>query len=563
MFSTIDAIEPRVADEQTKLLYRYSRILPAINAINAAIAAAVLWPVVAHRELLAWLLALCLLSMARYRMQSVFQRREQAIHDFSSWRQRYLIGTLLSSVFWGYLALGLFPPQSPPQQIFIAFIVGGMAAGAITVLALIRYGILLFAVPAILPIAGRFWLQDDAIGLAMAVLLVLFVAALVHIAQRLYADYLQAIRLRIDNAALNEQLAHSDAALQAEQKALKEADQSYRRLFELASEGIYLSSTDGRQLRANPALVRLNGYTSEAEMLTAVNDIASEWYVDPTRRAEFKRLIERNGRVDNFISEIYRHKTRERIWISENAHIVRDDAGNLIGYEGTVRDITSLKEAEQLLIRAKETAEQAARSKSAFLATMTHELRTPMAGILGMADMLEETELNTKQTHYLGILKRSGDALLRIINDILDYSRLDSGRFALQSNAVDVAKLLSEAREFHLADAERKGLRITVEPLLEPNLMILSDNLRLRQILRHFMDNAVKFTHHGAIAIAARLIETDRDSVLLRLQVQDSGIGISNTARERLFHPFSQVDDSISREFGGTGIGLAICKRLA
>jgi PAS domain S-box-containing protein len=133
------------------------------------------------------------------------------------------------------------------------------------------------------------------------------------------------------------------------QEALARASKSFRRIFDNAAEGMYQSKPEGRQLRANPALVRLNGYASEAEMLAAVNDIATEWYVDPDRRAEFKRLLERDGRVSGFESEVYRHKTRERIWVSENAWIVRDEDGQPLFYEGTVIDITQRKRMELAL----------------------------------------------------------------------------------------------------------------------------------------------------------------------------------------------------------------------
>ena len=134
-----------------------------------------------------------------------------------------------------------------------------------------------------------------------------------------------------------------------DRRALADAERDYRSIFDNAVDGIYRSTPDGRQLRANPALVRLNGYETEAEMLRAVNDIGSEWYVRPGRRAEFKRLLEKDGKVENFNSEIYRHKTRERIWISENARLMRDENGVPIFYEGTVRDITEQRRAERML----------------------------------------------------------------------------------------------------------------------------------------------------------------------------------------------------------------------
>jgi PAS domain S-box-containing protein len=147
-----------------------------------------------------------------------------------------------------------------------------------------------------------------------------------------------------------------------DRQALIAAERDYRSIFDNAIDGIYRSSPGGRQLRANPALVRLNGYDNEQEMLHSVNDIAAEWYVEPGRRAEFMRLLNEEGQVENFESEIYRHKTRERIWISENARLVRDRAGRTLFYEGTVRDITELKQAGEELDIARRDAGAAGRA---------------------------------------------------------------------------------------------------------------------------------------------------------------------------------------------------------
>src|SRR5262249_42219067 len=152
----------------------------------------------------------------------------------------------------------------------------------------------------------------------------------------------------------NAELRTAAATLQQREESLPAAEQDYRAIFEHATEAIYRSSLDGHPLQVNPALVRLNGYNSAEELFLSVNDIATEWYVDPHRRDEFKRLLELHGRVTNFESEVYRHKTRERIWISENARLVRNKDGSPLYYEGTIQDINERKRAEQALRKSEE-----------------------------------------------------------------------------------------------------------------------------------------------------------------------------------------------------------------
>jgi PAS domain S-box-containing protein len=344
------------------------------------------------------------------------------------------------------------------------------------------------------------------------------------------------------------------------QQALRLAEQNYRAIFENATEGIYLSSLDGQQLRANPALVRLNGYASEAEMLAKVNDIAAQWYVDPNRRAEFRRLMERDGRVENFESEVYRCGTRERIWVSENARLVRDAAGNPSHYEGSVRDITAAKRAETALREAIDQARGASAAKSAFLANMSHELRTPLNAILGFCElMLLETFGPLGHQRYSGYLQDvhfSANHLLQLIEDILDLTKAESHRIELDEQPLDLAATASAALRL-VGERARRGrveLAMCVPHDLPP---VRADERRLRQILVNLLSNAVKFTTAGGkVQLSARRLADGG----IAISVADTGIGIAPEGLARVFQPFVQLDRPRRQE--GTGLGLALCKKL-
>ncbi|MBT5433183.1 MAG: PAS domain S-box protein [Rhodospirillaceae bacterium] len=265
------------------------------------------------------------------------------------------------------------------------------------------------------------------------------------------------------------------------QEALEEAEGTYRDIFDNANIGIYRSSPEGRQLRANPALVRLNGYETEAEQLNGVNDIAAEWYADPGRRDEFKRILEAADRVENFESEIFAHKSRRRLWISENAWVVRDAGGKVLYYEGTVQDITNRKRAEQAFEEAHKVAEASSQAKSEFLANMSHELRTPLNAVIGFSDlMLREMFGPVGTERYRGYLRDINDSanlLLRLIEDILDVSKAEAGKLALEDDMIDLSDIVADSIRLIAPRAEQNKIAIMNETR-EGTVRLLADGRR-------------------------------------------------------------------------------------
>lgn len=225
-------------------------------------------------------------------------------------------------------------------------------------------------------------------------------------------------------------------------------------------------------------------------------------------------------------------------------------------------EIINRKKIESDLEIAIKDAENANSSKSMFLATMSHEIRTPLNGVLGMTDIILQTELSTKQQEYLNIIRLSGQNLLSIVNDILDFSKIESGQVVLENISVNLSILADEMKKVFEFRAKEKSIQIFVEIDKEVPSHILGDPSRIKQILINFIGNALKFTNEGSITIKMSNLETIEDNCKLKFEIIDTGIGISEEGKANLFKAFSQSDISIFRKFGGTGLGLSISKNL-
>jgi two-component system sensor histidine kinase/response regulator len=227
-----------------------------------------------------------------------------------------------------------------------------------------------------------------------------------------------------------------------------------------------------------------------------------------------------------------------------------------------IRDITERKQYEHILTEARDAAEAANEAKGLFLMTMSHELRTPMNGILGMTDLVLDTELTDEQREDLGMVRSSAESLMSMISDVLEFSQVDSGKFRLESNPFALRELLKETLEGLSAGARQKGLDFKYE--LRPDVPedVVGDADRIRKILNNLVGNAIKFTEQGEVFVRVEEESQEAAVTCLRIIVKDTGIGIPADKRKTIFEPFSQADGAMTRKYGGTGMGLAVCSRL-
>lgn len=220
-----------------------------------------------------------------------------------------------------------------------------------------------------------------------------------------------------------------------------------------------------------------------------------------------------------------------------------------------------IRGSERAEVQARKRAESAGRAKSEFVATMSHEIRTPLNGVLGYAELLRNSGLNPSQSQYLEVIRRSGDHLLSVLNDILDYSRIEAGGLALREEEFSPIGIAEDVVDMLTTAAKTKGLEVTVTSSSRVPDKLIGDAGRLRQILFNLVGNGIKFTHRGSVAVSVDATG-DEGSCLLQFVISDTGIGIDRLLVDRLFNPFSQIDSSNARAYQGTGLGLAICKRL-
>jgi PAS domain S-box-containing protein len=373
------------------------------------------------------------------------------------------------------------------------------------------------------------------------------------------------------------ELEMQNEALREAQTALEESRDRYVDLYDFAPVGYLTLTTDGLITEINLTAVRLLGVERRKLLqhrLTAlvVAEDQDRWTLffmsmkkhDGGGNVEVA-LRRDDGTVFPALLDGVRQKvgaddTALRIALTDISERKKIEA-ELTQYRDHLESVVLTRTSE--LAQSRDAAEAANRAKSVFLANMSHELRTPMNGVMGMIDLVLSRATDPKQIDWLNKSKSSANHLLLVINDILDISRIESGRLTLEERNFCLAQIIDDALQMEDSAAQAKGLRLSrdISPAL-PDLLC-GDAMRLKQILINFIGNAIKFSSQGQITVHAHAVEQDNHSLLLKIEVGDQGIGISPEQQARLFHAFTQADSSTTRKYGGTGLGLIISKRIA
>ncbi len=346
-----------------------------------------------------------------------------------------------------------------------------------------------------------------------------------------------------------------DARLVAETSLIK-----FEELFKNSTEGLFHYDIKTKAIEYNLSLVRLLGYSEIDELSSVIADELLRISPESFGFFHHEDVVVVTGKEVSY----NRPRDNEQFWVMISLRKLTDNEGRPFLIEGSIVNITDRKQKEEAN-RQRQIAELEAEVRSGFLAVMSHEILTPLYGVLGMSELLKSTPLNTKQKKFLNTLAQSGENLQSVINNVLDYSKLESGKIILENVEFDLYSLIEECVDTINPKAIEKKLELLIEFDQSCPCYIICDPIRLKQVINNYLGNALKFTKQGCIKLRLSSDWSNQAAELkrrLKVEVEDTGIGLTRTQQRELFKSFTQVDNSTTRQFGGAGLGLAICRQL-
>ena len=350
------------------------------------------------------------------------------------------------------------------------------------------------------------------------------------------------------------------------EKKVQASEARIKKFLESLPLGVFVVTADGVPFFTNSEAVRMlgegiasgNNYSSIREIYPSYITGTNEPY--PVEKRPVVRVLK--GESNICVEDVETEKDGVRIPLRINATHIADEEGNIEFAIAVFEDITSLKEAENELRKAKKLAEESSELKEMFLANMSHEIRTPMNAVIGFTDLLLKRNLNEEEMGYVRIIKTSGENLLRIINDVLDISKIESGLMTFEIHPIAINALFSSIKVMFAQKAREKNIELTFDDDSNIPASIMGDPTRLTQIIMNLVGNAIKFTQDGSVTVSAKLVAREEGHIQLEFSVKDTGIGIPPEKLDTIFERFTQAEKHTTRKFGGTGLGLNIVKQL-
>jgi PAS domain S-box-containing protein len=344
-------------------------------------------------------------------------------------------------------------------------------------------------------------------------------------------------------------------------EVLRQSEEKYHKMVEGVEDyAIILLDTDGNITNWNKGAELIKGYAASEilgknfKVFYSQEDLVNGLPDTLLKKARLEGKAQHEG--------IRVKKDGSQFWASVLITTLSDDTGKVIGFAKLTKDITQKKMADDKLRKAKEDAEQLALAKSEFLSVMSHEIRTPMNAVIGFTELLASENPREDQVEYLRILQHSTKHLLSLVNDVLDYSKIEAGKLSFENRPFDLKLVMSNIYHMFNQKAVDKGLKLNLEAIDRLNLFVSGDELRLNQILYNLIGNAIKFTSFGEVSFGIFIDSEDDQQIEVRFQIKDSGIGIPSHKIKTIFDSFSQAEIGTSRKYGGTGLGLSISKKL-
>ncbi len=382
-----------------------------------------------------------------------------------------------------------------------------------------------------------------------------------------------------DGAIAGAVVAFTDiSAIKQAEEEMRESEERHREIFNTITDAVFVIAEDGHIIQANPAACQIYGYDHDEFI-----GLHASQLITPEYHLEFQRFLKSVAEIGRFSAETINVRKDRTTFYTEmkGASIATDDQQNMLvimrdvserkhAVEDLQKRLDELAENRTIMLsmmedldRLKQEAQEATQAKSLFLANMSHEIRTPMNAVLGMLYLAQKTELNTIQQNYLRKSENAAHSLLGIINDILDFSKIEAGRLQIEQAEFGLDKVLEQLVDVVGYRAEEKGLEFLIRRGVNVPYTLIGDGLRVGQILTNLCTNAVKFTEKGEVEVSMQCLERGEESVQLMFCVRDTGVGLTPEQQAKLFQKFTQADQSTTRKYGGTGLGLTISLKLA